>query len=276
MKTTPPALLAHYASDAMTTALLWKLTRRGGQAFAFTDHDVTIPFGGVDYAPSSAFDASAVPTNADLNTDSLEAVGLLDAEGITAADMEAGVWDGASVELRRVNWANLADGAEVVRVGEIGEVHRDGGTYRAEIRGLTYALQNNIGRTVTPACDATLGDARCGVDLEALRVAGTVTAATSSRVFAISLGGADTYNYGVITWTAGANAGLSMEVKLHAAGELTLQLAMPHPVEAGDAFTIVPGCDKRKETCKATFSNVVNFRGFSFVPGQDQVLRGGE
>ena len=43
----------------------------------------------------------------------------------------------------------------------------------------------------------------------------------------------------------------------------------------GDDFTITPGCDKTKATCIVTFDNVVNFRGFSFVPGQDNVLKVG-
>lgn len=32
---------------------------------------------------------------------------------------------------------------------------------------------------------------------------------------------------------------------------------------------MVVGCDKRFETCKAKFSNTVNFRGFPHLPGND-------
>jgi uncharacterized phage protein (TIGR02218 family) len=102
-----------------------------------------------------------------------------------------------------------------------------------------------------------------------------VTVATSNRLFTTDLGGSLTYGYGVLTWTSSgsANVGRSMEVKAHTAtGVLELQLAMPYDIEVGDEFTIVPGCDKTKATCIATFDNVVNFRGFSFVPGQDKVL----
>ena len=91
-------------------------------------------------------------------------------------------------------------------------------------------------------------------------------------MFTTDLGGSDTYTYGVLTWTTGPNDGRSMEVKLHASGVLTLQMPMPDDVGVGDEFTITPGCDKTKATCIATFDNVVNFRGFSFVPGRDKVL----
>ena len=40
---------------------------------------------------------------------------------------------------------------------------------------------------------------------------------------------------------------------------------------AGQAFTITAGCDKHLDTCKAKFANVVNFRGFPHMPGNDFV-----
>lgn len=43
-------------------------------------------------------------------------------------------------------------------------------------------------------------------------------------------------------------------------------------ITAGDAFVIRAGCDKRLETCGSKFANVVNFRGFPHIPGQDSVL----
>ena len=71
----------------------------------------------------------------------------------------------------------------------------------------------------------------------------------------------------------GLNNGIRMEVKTHGtSGALQLQLPMPFAVQVGDTFTIVPGCDHTKATCKAKFNNVVNFRGFSYVPGSDQTL----
>lgn len=279
MKTLSPELLAHYAGPRQTLARLWKITRRDGEVFAFTDHDVEITYpddsDGILYAPSSVFDASAINTSQDLNVDGLEAQGLLDSEGITAADLEAGLWDGAAVEIVEVNYRDLTMGHNPLRFGTLGEVTRSGLTYTAELRGLMYALQSNIGRTVLPSCDAALGDARCGIDLEALRMSGEVTVATSNRVFTTDLGDSDTYTFGVITWISGLNDGRSMEVKLHASGVLTLQIEMPYPIQVGDEFTVTPGCDNTKATCKGTFDNVINFRGFSYVPGQDQVLKVG-
>lgn len=276
MKSLDSDLLAHYASGTTTLARLWKLTRRDGEVFGFTDHDESITYDSVTYEPSSVFDASAIDTRAAMNVDSMETQGLLDSDGITAQSLEDGSWDGATVQIVEVNYRDLTMGHNPLRRGTLGEIQRSGQTYTAELRGLMHALQNNIVRVVKPACDAVLGDARCGVDLESMRVSGEVTVGTSARLFTTDLGGSLTYSYGVLTWTSGLNEGRSMEVKAHTAtGVLELQLAMPYAVHVGDEFTITPGCDKTKATCIATFDNVVNFRGFSFVPGPDKVLKVG-
>jgi uncharacterized phage protein (TIGR02218 family) len=39
-----------------------------------------------------------------------------------------------------------------------------------------------------------------------------------------------------------------------------------------DRIRLEPGCDKRAETCRQTFQNIRNFRGFPFIPGEDWLL----
>ena len=47
---------------------------------------------------------------------------------------------------------------------------------------------------------------------------------------------------------------------------------MSDAVAPGDAVTLVAGCDKQFATCKSKFDNVVNFRGFPYMPGNDAAL----
>lgn len=54
---------------------------------------------------------------------------------------------------------------------------------------------------------------------------------------------------------------------------LALWQAMPDPIAAGDTFTVTAGCDKTFATCHDRFDNVVNFRGFPHIPGNDFVIR---
>lgn len=279
MKTIPSALQTHYDSGCTTLARLWKVTRRDATVLGFTDHDQALVFGGTTYQPTSGFDASAIASRADMAVDNLEVLGVLEAGGITAESIEAGLWDGAAIEIRQVNWADLTMGAEILRVGELGNIQRRRGQYVAELRGLQQKLQNSIIRVIAPTCDAVLGDARCGVDLGSdpdFQVTGTVTAVTNRRQFTASALALpdDWFTGGDVVFTSGANNGVRMDVKHHlSGGSVELQLPLPYDIAIGNTFTITVGCDKTKATCVAKFDNLLNFRGFSFVPGQDQALQ---
>ena len=76
---------------------------------------------------------------------------------------------------------------------------------------------------------------------------------------------------------SGANAGRTAEVASHqlvsGVRHIALLEAPVRPIEAGDGFVVRAGCDKRLETCRDRFANVVNFRGFPHIPGQDTVIR---
>ncbi len=84
----------------------------------------------------------------------------------------------------------------------------------------------------------------------------------------------DWFAGGVLTWESGNNAGRAMEVKAWtgSTARLELFLAMGYPIRVGDAFRIHPGCDKRLDTCIDRYTNVLNFRGEPYVPGQDSLM----
>jgi uncharacterized phage protein (TIGR02218 family) len=139
-----------------------------------------------------------------------------------------------------------------------------------------------VGRTFQAACDAALGDARCGVNLEAAGYKGTGAVITLLRDRAFLASGLGTFadslfSFGTVEWTSGPNAGRRVEIMMHekAGSDVTITL-LGEPVRAiaaGHAFTIRAGCDKRIDSCSAKFGNAVNFRGFPTIPGQDAVLR---
>ena len=45
------------------------------------------------------------------------------------------------------------------------------------------------------------------------------------------------------------------------------------PIRTGDGFTVTAGCDRTAATCAGRFGNIVNFRGFPHMPGNDLLLR---
>ena len=281
MKQLAPALQAHLDDGTTTLAWCWRITRADGVAFGFTDHDRALNFEGTDFEPESGFTASEVRAGSDLSVDAQDAEGVLSSDRITETDIQDGRWDNAEVELWRVNWADTSQRV-LLRRGAIGQVRRGRVAFVAEVRSLAHVLGQTVGRTFQAGCDATLGDGRCGVNLEAaaFRGTGAVTDLLRDRAFTASgLGSfaAGWFAHGTVEWASGANAGRQAEVLAHDLVDglaiLTLLEAPVRPLSEGDSFIARAGCDKRLATCSAKFGNVANFRGFPHIPGQDTILR---
>ena len=277
MKTASANLKAHLAGETLTICTLWKITRTDAAVFGFTDNSRDITYGGLLYEAATGHTPSGVKTTSDLSVDNLEVQSILSSGKITEADLQAGLWDYATIEIMIVNYKALADGHMMLRKGWIGNVKTGRTIFVAELRGMMQPLQQSIGRIYTAACDANLGDARCGVTLASYTVTGSVTTATSGRVFT-DTARTEADNYfagGLITWTSGDNDTYRMEVKSStSAGVVTLQQAMPNATVIGDTYSLSAGCDKLLETCKTKYNNVINFRGFPHVPGQDKMIAG--
>ncbi|MEI2384655.1 DUF2163 domain-containing protein [Breoghania sp. JC706] len=285
MKTLSPEFAAHLAIGATTLATCWKATRGDGTVLGFTDHDADIVFDGVTYLADSGPEASEATTGPGLAVGGSEIVGalndlVLSAEPLSATDLAAGLWDRARIEVWRVNWADPAERL-LMRVAEIGEVTRADGAFRAELRSLAQGLEEVRGRVFSHVCDADLGDARCGVDVEAaaFRGIGVVSGVLEPRRIVVAgLDGfaEDFFARGLLRWTSGANEGQAMEVVAHAIGSdgavFSLWLAPSAAIAAGDGFTVTAGCDKRAGTCRVKFANLANFRGFPHMPGNDFAL----
>ena len=281
MRTIPDALQARLDSGVTTLARCWLITRNDGVVQGFTDHDEDIVLDAVTCRAGTGLTGSEATQKLGMAVDGSEISGALADESLTEDDLAAGRYDAANVEIWLVDWSE-----PVLRVllakGRLGEVKREGKAFTAEVRGLSDRLGEESGRLYAATCNADLGDARCTIDLAdpAFLGHGTVSALSATSTFIASgLDGCDDgwFTAGKLTFTNGANAGLAMEVKTHVknASGVTIALwqAMPQPIVAGDTFAITAGCDKRFSTCHDRFNNVVNFRGFPFIPGNDFVIR---
>ncbi len=277
MKSLSTALAAHLAGELTTLAYLVKITCANAAVKGFTTFDRDLTIGGVTYKACGALTPSAVQSTSSLSVDNLEVTGILDGDDITATDIENGIYDNARIDVYACNWADLSQGTVQLRRGWIGEVLLSGGHYVAELRGLHDLLQRVVGDYYTPECRYNLGDSRCTIDLAPLTVTGAVTSVTDNANFADTSRTEATgaFNYGLLTWTGGANSGLTMEVKNWDGSGLafTLWLPMPNAIAIGDTYSIYPGCDKRFTTCKNTFNNAANFGGFPYVPGVGNILQ---
>ena len=267
-------LLAHFQQEVTTVNVCWLLTRTDSVVMGFTDCDEDIIFDGVTYYANTGITPSTNKSNCDMSVDNMEADSILNSDFITEADISAGLYDFAAIEVFLVNRADVSMGSLIIRTGTLGEITIDKGKYTVEMRGMVQQLTQSVGRIISPLCDANFGDSRCTLSLTAYTFTATVTSVTDNGTF-FATGLTQAINYfsnGRLTWTSGSNNGRSIEVKGFVQTQVILSLSMGYDIQIGDTFTIVAGCDKTSATCLNTFNNLINFRGFPDVPGMNAIL----
>lgn len=274
------ALDAHLASGATGVCRCWKLVRGDGVTFGFTDHDRTLTFDGVSFKPETGLSAAALMQTTGLSVDNTEAVGVLSDGAITEGDITAGRYDGAAIEAWLVQWDEPGNRVLQFR-GTLGELTRANGAFTAELRGLAERMNAATGRVYQRGCSAVLGDGECGLDLGAAGYWAEVTVGSvaGGRVFEIAgLDGFEPrwFERGRCVVLDGAAAGLVGAVKLDrpegALRRVELWDRLRAGIAAGDRIRLTAGCDKRMETCRLKFANLLNFRGFPDIPGEDWMV----
>lgn len=290
MKSLGAGILSHIQQETTTLCICWLITRRDGVVKAFTSNVADLrwlpPGGGkgdeITFKASTGAVVSNLQTSAGRGIDNLSAYGVINSVDLTEADLLKGFYDDAKVEIMLVNYEDTTQYVTLVK-GNLGEVKIGRKAFETEVRSLIQRAAQMVGKTCSPLCRVkVLGDSECTVNLASFTFASqTVASVVSRSQFRTASAGvvgkpAYYFAYGKLTWTSGANSGKSVEVRSHDTGSpclLTLAEIMPYDIQVGDAFTIIAGCDRRLETCRDKFSNVLNFRGEPYVPGPDAVLR---
>ncbi len=270
MKAISTKMKQHIGQQVSTLATCWLIVRRDGTRHTITDSDESIVFGGETYVSRLGFNRSALESKNNLEVSNLEVFGVIDDAIISVEDIEAGRLDYAEMEVFLVNWADPDGYGKIpVRSGTFGEVRlTDSGMFVAELRGNTQPYSQVLGEIYTPECRATFGDHRCKVDVTQHQMTGTVMSASSRAQFEVDVAVPAEFNEGICVFQTGRNAGKTCEISHTQDMVMTLKFAAPLPIEAGDTFLLTKGCDKRTETCKGRYSNIINFRGEPFLPGQ--------
>ncbi len=280
MRNVPEALLLHIKSGVTNLCRCWLLTRMDGVQMGFTDHDRVLSFDEVTFEPATGMDAAALQSSTGLSVDNSQAVGALSAVGLTDDDIEQGFYDGAVVVQYLVNWQDVEQRVLIFR-GSMGEIKRGSGAFETELRSLSEGLNQPIGRAYLRQCDAQLGDMRCRVDVSGPEFTGDgeLKFAVGQRVLHVQgLDGFDDgwFSQGQVAFVTGANAGAVRIIKMDQTKGLDRILEiwedLHHPIALGDTVRVTAGCDKTKDICKDKFSNILNFRGFPQMPGDDWAL----
>lgn len=155
-----------------TTCLLWRLTRADGFQVRVCGHDEVLEIDGETWTPGAAMEASSFTTSTGLAPGQATVRGALSSEAITVADLRAGKWNGARVDVMRSDWIS-GDVIGHVWSGRLSEITVQGEAFEAELVSLKAELERPVGRAFSRRCDAVLGDARCKVDLDDPALAAT-------------------------------------------------------------------------------------------------------
>lgn len=249
-------------------------------AMGFTDHDRDIILDGTTFVAGTGLDASQAHVSLELAVGGADVQGAFDAASLTEADLASGLYDDASVEIWIVDWNDPANRV-LMDVATIGEVRRSEFSFVAELRSLAHRFDEAIGRSFQRACSADLGDARCRVDLTdpAFATTGTVVRGQGQSTVLVTLDAGFASGFftgGTLTVTirarARANGSRSARTRRRLPGMWSPAIQQLGMLVAGDLVGHDGRLRQIPETCRGKFDNIVNFRGFPHMPGNDVML----
>jgi hypothetical protein len=145
--------------------------------------------------------------------------------------------------------------------------------YEVTTAGTTHATQPSYDTTIAnPTTDGTaVLTAR-----DAWMRHATISDVLDSKTLQVSVTEARAvdgwFDQGALAFESSDNSGKIQEIKTwtQTNAEIGIFLPFPFPALAGVKVRMYPGCDKRLATCSTKFSNVINFRGEPFIPGEDE------
>ena len=279
MRSATPALASFLAAlraqhDApVLMADCYTLTLQTGAILTYTNADVPVVLDGVTFlANSLLIDGLQYKCSIGLDVDK-QKITILARPTDTIGGIpflvaiRNGVLDGCEVQRDRAfltAWGTAPIGSVTLFKGRVSTIDSVGRTtaeitVASDLVLLDIEMPRNL---YQPTCNHVLFDSGCGLVKNAFGAVGGGATALVMPWAAASIA----YAQGTITFTSGANTGVTANVKSAAPGALTLSYPLPNVPAAGDGFTAYQGCDHTLGTCQAKFNNAANFRGFPFVP----------
>ena len=309
-ETSAGALAAMLGANTSIGALdLYTVTLPGGLSYLWTGGDVPVTINGRTWTLGPILTRGKTSLSVGVAVDTLD-VHMAPPTGFAInsvpflAFVSRGGFDGARITVERAYFAPGATAATGILFwfgGRVADVvtSRMGAsvTVNSDMELLNVMLPREVWQ---PGCLNTLYDSACGVNRASVTLSATVSVAMDVHLnsfqatFAAAFTPVGRLDMGTVTFTTGANAGLSRTVRTATlAGGSTYQITTlnPWPVAAaiGDAFTVVPGCTKALELpvydangvligripdpngC-SKFSNQAHFRGMPYIPSPESII----
>lgn len=280
----------HLASGETTRALFLKLTPSSIWSslptLGFTSHTENVTLaahGGLVFVSSEGLNPSnteiegSKPANFELSS-------VFESANLTEADLLAGKWNNASIELFEMNYVTPAMGELVLLSGFLTNITNRQDTFTAEIEGFSAKMQSNYGVLTSRLCRVVeFGDAQCGRSLAGtiggLTIVKTLTVfsvPSRSEIWLTRLEAVpdDFYDNGKIECLTGLNDGISREIRtVTGVGgsyvKVFLRRPFPLTVAVNDTFSLTAGCNRTLEKC-IYWGNSLNRRAEDYLPGVEK------
>lgn len=291
MKTISAALTALFDTREFNWATLFNFSLIDGTQLYYCSGDTDVSFNGITWSAGGSigpyFDKKGTKAVAhwkigeevdtlvfdiDPSSSQIEGAPFLQA-------VKNGVFDGAELLMHRAYWPSQGWFTPIIPTGVIQNIFvgrmaeidatRTLATYNINSH-LELLNQNMPVELYQSGCVNTLYGPACTLNQVNFAVNGTVLAGSAANNILANLSQAtDYFSLGKMLFTSGANEGIWRGVKQYTNGSpssITFSSPFEAAPAAGDTFTIYAGCDKQQATCTTKFNNLVNFRGFPYVP----------
>lgn len=278
------ALLNGSSNATLRMADVYTITLLGGQVLRYTSADVSIVVNGVTWVVGPVLRRGNIKLSVGISVDTLQidlaAPASVQVNGTPMIQfIVAGGLTNARVDLYRVFYAIGAatpTGMLVLFTGRVADITGGRHLKTLQVKSDTELLDVMVPRDVYQAgCKNTTFDGSCGLSRAAFTSTGSATGASnaSRTSFPHAMTQAAGYfSLGVLTFTSGANNGISRTVRSHTSGAMVTALAWPFAVANADTFSVTAGDDKTQATCSGKFSNLVRFRGEPYIPAPQTVI----
>lgn len=271
-------------TNVYTAADLVEIVQADGAVYRWTTANARVTYGGNIYlADGPLVNRGKSRSTAGFSSDGID-VALDGAATVTGGKKLAlagvdGELDGATVTITHVYFdaaGALVDGV-VYFTGKVEYPEPRSAQTILKVKSLLAALASTPfpRGVIRPPCVWELYGPGCVAPASRAAVIAAHTAsrtilATSTATVLKYATSCTTAAPGWAAFTSGANAGLSRPIASNDGGtQVTVALPFPYTPAVGDAFGIVEGCDRSRETCLAVFDNLTRIRAFPDVPNPD-------
>lgn len=192
--------------------------------------------------------------------------------------LRGGLFDGAYCSLWRcfMSPPGTVVGTVAWFYGRVGDVDIGRTKNTIRVKSLLDLLTVQMPRRLFQAgCTHAFGDTMCGFDRSTMAEDIVCTSGTTQSQIHYIGSAPDPltlFDQGTLIGTSGGNTGYKRTINQLVDGVAYLLEPWIFPVEIGDEFQMLPGCDHTYDTCEGVFANQLRYGGFRHIPPPENAV----